>query len=69
MLSLATATMIVRQNSPDVPYATGPTNRPVASVVSSIQQLMCKPMQILQLNMQKRREAQHSVMNDASLKV
>jgi len=29
---------------------------------------MCKPMQILQLNMQKRREVQHSVLNDASLK-
>jgi len=29
---------------------------------------MCKPMQILQLNVQKRREVQHSVMNDASLK-
>jgi hypothetical protein len=29
---------------------------------------MSKPMQILQLNMQKRREVQHSVMNDASLK-
>jgi hypothetical protein len=27
---------------------------------------MCKPMRILQLNMQKRREVQHSVMNDAS---
>jgi hypothetical protein len=29
---------------------------------------MCKPMQILQLNMQKRREVQHSVMNDSDLK-
>ena len=67
MLSLATATMTVGQNNPNVPYATGPTNRPADSVVSSTQQLMCKPMQILQLNMQKRREVQHSVMNDASL--
>ena len=68
MLSQATATVTVRQNSPNVPYATGLTNRPAASVVSSIRQLMSKPMQILQLNMQKRREVQHSVMNDASLK-
>jgi hypothetical protein len=29
---------------------------------------MCKPMQILQLNTQKRREVQHSVMNDVRLK-
>ena len=29
---------------------------------------MCKPMQILQLNIQKRREVQHSVLNDAGLK-
>lgn len=68
MLSLATATVSVKQTNPDVPYATGPTNRPAASVVSSTRQLMCKPMQFLQLNMQKRREVQHSVMNDSGLK-
>lgn len=68
VLSLATATMTVRQNSPNVPYARGPTNRPAAIVVSSTRQLMSRLMQILQLNMQKRREVQHSVMNDASLK-
>jgi len=50
-----------------VTYATGPTNRPAASVVLSTRRVMSKPMQILQLNMQKRREVQHSLMNDASL--
>lgn len=49
-------------------YATGCTSRPVASVVLSTQQLMCKPMQVLQLNMQKRREIQHSVINNERLK-
>ena len=29
---------------------------------------MCKSMQVLQLNTQKRREVQHSVMNDERLK-
>jgi len=29
---------------------------------------MSKPTQVLQLNMQKRREVQYSVMNDANLK-
>lgn len=68
MLSLATATVSVKQRPLDVPYATGPTNRPAASVGLSTRQAMCKQMQVLQLNMQKRREVQHSVMNDASLK-
>ncbi|KAI7705111.1 hypothetical protein KC353_g13078 [Hortaea werneckii] len=68
VLSQAIATVSVKQRTPGVPYATAPTNRPAVSVVSSTQQPMCKPMQFLQLNMQKRREVQHSVMNDLSLK-
>ena len=68
VLSQAIATVSVKQRTPDVPYATGLTNRPAASVVLSTQQVMSKQMQVLQLNMQKRREVQHSVMNDAGLK-
>lgn len=68
MPSQATATVTARQNSPNVPFATGLTNRLAASLVSFIRQLISKPIQILQLNMQKRREVQHSVINDASLK-
>jgi hypothetical protein len=52
----------------DVPYVAGPTNRPAASIVLSTRQAMSKPMQFLQLNMQKQREVQHSVMNDVNLK-
>ena len=48
-------------------YATGRTSLPVANVVLSTQRVMCKSMQVLQLNMQKRREVQHSVMNDERL--
>ena len=68
MLSQAIAKVSVKQRTQGVPYATGPTNRPAASVGLSTQRLMSKQMQILQLNMQKRRGVQHSVMNDASLK-
>ncbi|KAI7713817.1 hypothetical protein KC353_g7264, partial [Hortaea werneckii] len=68
VLSQAIATVSVKQRTPDVPYATGLTNRPAASVVLSTQQVMSKQMQVLQLNMQKRREVQHSVMIDAGLK-
>jgi hypothetical protein len=46
----------------------GPTNLPAASVGPSTRRLMCKPMQFLQLNMQKRRGVQHSAMNDPGLK-
>lgn len=46
----------------------GPTDCPAASVVLFTRRVMCKSMQVLQLNMQKRREVQHSVMNDVSLK-
>lgn len=62
------ATMSVKQRPQGVPYATGPTNRPAASIGLSTQRVMFKQMQILQLNMQERREVQHSVMDDASLK-
>jgi len=68
VLSQAIAKVSVKQRTQGVPYATGPTNRPAASVGLSTQRLMSKQMQILQLNMQKRRGVQHSVMNDASLK-
>jgi hypothetical protein len=68
VLSQAIATASVKQRTLDVLYAAGPTNRPAASVVLSTRQAMSKPMQVLQLDMQKRREVQHSVMNDVNLK-
>ena len=68
MLSQAIATVSAKQRPQGAPYATGPTNHPAASVGLSTQQVMRKQMQVLRPNMQKRREVQHSVMNDASLK-
>lgn len=62
------ATVIVEQSPQDVLYAMGRTNRLADSVVLSTQPVMYKSMQVLQLNMQKRREVQHSVVNDESLK-
>lgn len=67
MLSQAIAKVSVKQRPQNVPYATGPTNRPAASVGLSPRGVMSKQIQILQLNMQKRRGVQHGVMNDASL--
>jgi hypothetical protein len=46
----------------------GPTNRLAASVVLSTQSMMFETMQFLQLNMQKQRDVQHSVMKDPRLK-
>jgi hypothetical protein len=68
MLSQATATMAVKQRKLDVRYAAGSTNRPAASVVLSTQPMMSKTMQVLQLNMQKQRDVQHSEMRGTGLK-
>ena len=68
MPNRAIATVIVERSPQDVFYAMGRTNRLADSVVLSTQPVMYKSMQVLQLNMQKRREVQHSVMNDESLK-
>ena len=49
-------------------YARGPTNHPATTVVLYTHRLMYKPMEVLQLNMQIRREVQHSVIEDPGLK-
>lgn len=44
------------------------TNRLAANVGSSTQQLMSRLMRFLQLNVQKQRNVQHSMMHEVSLK-
>ena len=51
-----------------MPFERGPTNHPAATVVLYTHRLMYKPMEVLQLNMQIRREVQHSVIEDPGLK-
>lgn len=67
VLSQATATISAKQRKLDVQYAASPQNCSAASVVLSIQLMLLKTLQVLQLNMQKQREVRHSVMNETGL--
>jgi hypothetical protein len=68
VLNQATVTTNARQTVPSAQCAADHTIRLAASVGFSIQRLMSRSMKFLQLNLQKQRNVQHSVMNDASLK-
>jgi hypothetical protein len=64
----ATATARANQMIVDVCCATEHTSRPAASVGLSIQRLMSRSINILQMNVQKQRSVQQSMINDESLK-
>jgi len=68
MLSQATVIANARQTVLSAQYAADHTTRLAASVGFSIRRLMSRSLRFLQLNVQKRRNVQHSVMNDVSLK-
>jgi hypothetical protein len=68
VLNQATVTANARQTVPSAKYAADHTTRLAASVGFSIRRLMSRSMKFLQLNLQKQRNVQHSVMNDANLK-
>lgn len=67
-LNQATDTVNVRRTVQSAQYVTEHTNRPAANVGSSTQRLMSRQMRFLQLNLQKQRSVQHSMMNDVNLK-
>jgi hypothetical protein len=67
-LSQATVTANARQTVPSGQCVAGHTTRLAASVGFSSRQLMSRSLRFLQLNVQKRRNVQHSVMNDVNLK-
>jgi hypothetical protein len=66
--SQATVTANARQTVPSAQCAADHTTRLAASVGFTIQRLMSRSMKFLQLNLQKQRNVQHSVMNDTNLK-
>jgi hypothetical protein len=55
-------------DSPKCAVCSGPHDSSAASVGFSIRRLMSRSLRFLQLNVQKRRNVQHSVMNDVNLK-
>lgn len=65
--SQATATASVKQRTLDVRCATDRMSRLAASVGLSIRRLMSRSMKVLQINVQKQRNVQQSMMNDKSL--
>jgi hypothetical protein len=67
-LSQATVTANARQTVPSGQCVAGHTTRLAASVGFSSRQLMSRSLRFLQLNVQKRRNVQHSVINDVNLK-
>ncbi|KAI6824489.1 hypothetical protein KC343_g180 [Hortaea werneckii] len=67
-LNQATVTANARRTVQSVRSAADHTNRLAANVGSFIQRLMYRLMRFLQLNVQKQRNVQHSMMNDVSLK-
>ena len=68
VLSQATVTVTVKQRKLDMQYAVRPKNRPAASVVLTVQLMVSKTLQVLQVNVQKQREVQHNETNDTGLK-
>jgi hypothetical protein len=67
-LSQATVTANARQRVLSAQCAANHTIRLAVSVGFSIRRLMSRSLRFLQLNVEKRRNVQHSVMNDVNLK-
>ena len=65
--SRGTVTMRVKRPALNVRRVENRTSRLAVSVGCSIRPLMPRSMKFLQLNVQKQRSGQHSMMNDASL--
>jgi hypothetical protein len=68
VLSQATVIANARQTVPSAQCIADHTTRLAASVGFSIRRLMSRSLRFLQLNVQKRRNVQYSVMNDVDLK-
>jgi hypothetical protein len=68
VLSQATVTVDTRQTVLSAQRAVDHTTRLAASVGFSTRRPMSRAMKFLQLNLQKQRNVQHSVMNDETLK-